>query len=100
MKLQRVPYTNQLAHHQTPKCAKGPPQSGEAVHNDKTKPSQWESSKYRYTPGSWSWVSTKIGDSGEPDERKAWRCPDCGAEGDVERDSCCRCGSCSPLEYR
>lgn len=92
---------NTLASHQTPKCADGPPQAGLAVHNDKTQPSRWESSKYRYTPGAWSWVSTKIGDSGEPDNRVAWRCPDCGRESDdVTADCCPRCGSCEPLELR
>lgn len=96
MKLTRTPYANQLARHQAPKPRGGDnldhgARPGQAMCTCKSSAYEWNQCFY---------VGASIPRSGEADSRKAWRCPDCGAEGDVERDACCRCGSVAPLEYR
>jgi len=50
-------------------------------------------------------VGAGLEGSGEVDERKAWRCPDCGApidlgEGENVPECCPRCGSVEPADWR
>lgn len=85
-------YTNQLARHQTPKGRCGNDRDHEA------RPT-YLCRHATYEPWQCLRQSGSIEDSGEADERQAWRCK-CGHEADVSLDFCERCGCTDPLEYR
>lgn len=93
MKLHRVPYTNQLARYQIPKADRRERNRGGTTCYSCDP-------KYDYTPFDGGRPSTEFF-SGTADEKKAWRCPDCGVEVQDVLSSCCsRCGSCEAAVWR
>jgi hypothetical protein len=93
MKLHRVPYTNQLARHQTPKADRRERNRGGTTCYSCDP-------KYDYTPFDGGRECKEFG-GGESDKRKAWRCPDCGRPCDtVDQAACPRCGSTESCEWR
>lgn len=91
-------YRNTIESHQTPKG-----RCGNERDHDARPPALTSSSNSVYRWNSCLREHGGIGDSGKPDERPAWRCPDCGVEREPQSDAwecCSRCGSADEPKWR